>query len=81
MDFVNGHAAVGNLKVFVTNGRTKTADEWASEIMEKLMHVAENAPAPLRDQAVAFRDKIYVLIRDNIELALKQEREWILSQR
>jgi len=74
---VNGHAAP--LKVHIANGRTKNADEWAAEITDKLLSIAETVPQPLRDQAHAFRAEMFSVIRDNLELALEHERQWLLA--
>jgi hypothetical protein len=46
---VNGHANVGTIRAFITNGRTKSAEEWADEIADKIIFISQNVPQPLRD--------------------------------
>lgn len=67
------------IKVHVANGRTKTADEWAKEITDKIISIAPTAPESLKLQAFAFRDHIFRCVRDNLQIALKQERDWVLK--
>jgi hypothetical protein len=80
MQGVNGNASAGFVQVLISNGKPKSADEWANEIVDKLLHVADTVPQPLRDQAFAFKSQIFNLIRDNIDLALQQEREWLINK-
>tara|TARA_R110000868_G_scaffold283421_1_gene543811 strand:+ start:475 stop:732 length:258 start_codon:yes stop_codon:yes gene_type:complete len=73
-----GH--IGSVTVSVTNGRTKSPEEWAAEITNKILFIADTASPPIRDQALAFRDQMYQVIRDNIALAIEHERTWILEE-
>jgi len=73
-------SGVGAVQVHITNGRPKSAEEWAREITDKILHVGDSAPLPIRDQAIHFRDDIYRCVRDNIALAIQQEREWMTNQ-
>ena len=75
-----GSSGVGNVLVSVINGGTKTPDMWAREVTDKIMQVADTAPQPIRDQALAFKNEVYRVIRDNFALAIEQEREWINKQ-
>lgn len=65
----------GDFGIHIVNGRTKTEDEWAEEITDKIISVADSAPAPIRDQAHAFRRFVFQVIRDNIRLAVQHERQ------
>lgn len=71
------NGSVGNVTVMIANGRTKTPEEWAEEITNKVLYISDNAPSPIREQAQMFRAQLYRLIRDNIAFAIEQEREWL----
>ena len=71
---------VGNVTVLVTNGRTKTPEEWAEEISNKVLYIADTAPEPIRVQAMQFRAQMYRVIRDNIAFAIEQEKQWLQQQ-
>lgn len=73
-------SGAGVVQVHVANGRPKSAEEWAREITDKILTVGDSAPAPIRDQAIHFRGEIYRCVRDNISLAIQQEREWMTNQ-
>jgi hypothetical protein len=44
--------------VHTTSGRGFTPEEIAARASRQIMHVAETAPAPIRDQAMAFQAQI-----------------------
>ena len=72
--------SVGEVMVRIVEGRTKSPDEWAEEITNKVLFIADTAAPPIREQAMIFRDQMYRVIKDNIALAIEQEREWLLKQ-
>lgn len=76
---VVGKGDVNLVRVHVANGRTKTADEWAKEITDKIISIAPTAPESLKLQAYAFRDHIFRCVRDNLQVALQQERDWVMK--
>ena len=65
--------------VHVTNG-TKSPAQWAEEITNKVLYIADTAAPPIREQAMIFREQLYRVVRDNIALAIEQEREWLYKQ-
>ncbi len=77
---VNGNCGAAIIGVHIVNGRPKNADEWALEIMPRLIHIGETAHPLIRDQAIRYRNEIFRVIRDNIALALQQEREWAMKE-
>lgn len=80
MEGMSSGTAVGNVLVSIVNGGTKTPDMWAREVTDKIMQIGDNAPQPIRDQALAFKEQIYRVIRDNFALAIEHEREWLHKQ-
>lgn len=65
----------GDIGIHIVNGRTKTEDEWANEITDRIISVADSAPQPIRDQAHAFRRFVFQVVRDNVRLAVQHERQ------
>lgn len=49
---------LGVLVVKTSEGRGFTPEEVAERALDKIMYVGENAPPVIRDQALAFRDKL-----------------------
>jgi hypothetical protein len=76
----SGSANVGSVSVMITNGGTKSPDQWAKEIADKVLYIADTAHPMIRDQAMMFKDQMFRVIRDNIALAIEQEREWLHNQ-
>jgi hypothetical protein len=80
MDGASGSGQAGQVSVHIANGRTKTPDEWAKEITDKLLYVADTAAEPIRAQAYMFKQQMYRVIRDNIRIAIEQERDFLLRK-
>lgn len=76
----NAGSMASPLTVSIVNGRTKSPEEWATEITDKILSVADTAPMPIREQAVHFKSQIWKVVRDNIAFALEQEHEWMAKQ-
>ncbi len=74
MQQVTGQSAIGHFRVHIANGRTKTEWEWAQEVADKVIFIADTAPPPIRDQAQAFRDEIRRVVAHNIAAAVQEER-------
>lgn len=58
MNGVTGANDFGDVRVVTTSNRGFTPEEIAERALAKIMHVGENAPPVIRDQAVAFQDYI-----------------------
>ncbi len=67
-------ASVGNIELRITNGRTKTAEEWADEVADKVIFIADTAAPAIRDQAQAFKDQIRHVVAANVAAAVREER-------
>lgn len=55
------------------------ADEMADMLTAKLVYVGPDVPAPLRDQAVAYKDRIRTLSRAYIAQAQRSERTTMIG--
>lgn len=74
MDGVSGAQAFGDVKILTTSGRGFTPEEIAERALDKIMHVGENAPPVIRDQALAFRDHIRSVLVYYMYEAVKSDR-------
>ena len=62
--------------VRIANGRTKTADEWAAEIVDRMEFAAKAIPQMEPGKTFALKEHVFAIIRDNLALALRHEREF-----
>lgn len=61
--------SAGIISARAVSGRGFSADEIADMALAKLVSVSANAPAPIRDQAMAYRDGIRALLVHYIGIA------------
>jgi hypothetical protein len=62
---------VGNVAVRTTNNRGYTPEEIAEMALARVVHVAEHAPSVIRDQALAFKDHVYVVLLEAAQEAVR----------
>ena len=61
--------------IAITNGQRSPRD-WAILATTKIMEVADTAPQPIRDQALAFQGQVLATIENYIRMALKEQRAY-----
>ena len=54
----NGFGSIGCALVQTTVNRGFTPEEIAERALDKIIHVGENAPPAIKDQALAYRDQL-----------------------
>ena len=69
-----GQMMVSGVDVVTTSNRGFTPEEVANRCVEKLMYVSENAPPEIKDQAKAFRDRMFVVVAFYMHEAIKNDR-------
>lgn len=57
-----GFIELGQADVMVTEGRGHTAEELAELCIGKLLHIGPEVPEPIRQQAFAYRDRMYKVV-------------------
>lgn len=77
---VNGSADTGLVKVITTSGRGLTPTEIADMALRKILTVAETAPPPIRDQAVAFREQLRPVLVYYLAMAARSDRTTLHHQ-
>ena len=66
------------LTTVITNNANHAPETWADMCVEKLVHVSDTAPQPIRDQALAYKEKLREIIHYYIrEAVLATEAEMI----
>lgn len=73
--------SMGDFKVSVrtTNNRGFTTEELAQQCVEKLIHVADDAPPAIKEQAVAFRNHIAQVIQLYLQQAVQSDRTTVYN--
>lgn len=71
---MSGAFNLGCALVRTTDGRGFTPEEIAERALDKIMYVGENAPPVIRDQALAFRDRIRQILVYYMGEAVKSDR-------
>jgi len=68
--------SMGTFKVDVvtTDNGGHPPEFWANQAVQKIMHVADSAPQPIRDQAKAFRDTMEYVILHAVKQAIESDR-------
>jgi len=62
--------------IAITNGQRSPRD-WAILATTKIMEVADTAPQPIRDQALAFQKQVFQVIENYIKMAVEEQRAYI----
>ena len=66
--------ALGNLEVHTTENKGHDPEFWAEQATNRICGISKDAPDHIRQQALAFRKKIYSIILENIKSALRSHR-------
>ena len=75
-----GFGGVGPVMVKTTNNRGFTPDEIAEMAMDRIMHVADTAPAELRSQALAFRERLHTVVALALKQAVRSDRTTLAAK-
>lgn len=74
-----GTLQLGTVQTSVTHGRGLNADEITDMLMAKLLHVADSAPMPIREQASAFRADIRRVVLHYVAQAQKSQNTTVYN--
>ena len=67
------------VSVGTTSIRGLTPSEVAEMCVEKLMYVSQDAPPAIRDQAVFYKDQLFVLIEHYMKQAVASDRTNVIN--
>jgi hypothetical protein len=68
---------IGTPTVVTTTDRGMNAEEWAELAVERIVSVSMDTPMPLREQALAYRNRIKALLVDYFHKVAQSERATI----
>ena len=77
---VHGQMMNGQVSVFTTEGRGHSPEELAEMAMGKIMGISENAPEPIRQQALEYQNQLREVILFYLKQAASSERTTIASE-
>jgi hypothetical protein len=70
---------VGQVTVLTSGPEGHSPEVWAMLATRKIVQVSEDAPAPIRDQANAYRSRIERLLTHYFSEALRCQREGLIN--
>lgn len=65
---------VGDYLVATTSNGGHSAEFYAETLVNKIIFVSQNAPEPIKAQALIYKDSLYKVVLDTIQRALASER-------
>ena len=69
-----GTGEIGPVKVFTTNNRGHSSEEMAEMCVNKICSISNDAPPHVREQALAFREKVKAVIAEYLQRAITSDR-------
>lgn len=72
--------ALGKIKVVTTNNGGFSAEYWGDRLAQKICHISEDAPEPIRLQALKYREEIREQCIVYIRNAMASERTNLLQE-
>ena len=79
MNDIPFHMSVGSIEVRTTNNRGFTPEEVAERCTDKLLHISEQAPPAIRDQAVAYKQQMTDVIASYMKQAIQSDRTTVYN--
>jgi hypothetical protein len=65
---------LGNIEVHTTDNKGHDPEFWADQATNRICGISEEAPDHVRQQALAFRKKIYAIILSYMNSAIRSNR-------
>ena len=70
----------GNINVQTTSERGHTSEELAANAVAKIINIADSADPVLRQQAEAFRERMFYVIVHALNQAIKSDRTTLYNE-
>ncbi len=77
---VSASISVGNIEVLTTDNKGHSIEEVAQMATDRILYVADEAPSPIRDQAMAFKDTLKQTLIYYMRQAVEQDRATICAK-
>lgn len=76
----NGFGSVGQFVVKTTSERGFTVEEISEDLLDKLIFISTESHPAIRDQAIAFKDRIRPAIIHYMKQAVRSDRTTLAAQ-
>ena len=70
---VESDFVIGKVEVHSTKNKGHDAEFWAAQATKKICDISDNAPAHVKQQALAFQNQVYTVILYTIKNAIKSQ--------
>jgi hypothetical protein len=70
---VESDFVIGKVEVHSTKNQGHDAEFWAAQATKKICDISDNAPAHVKQQALAFQNQVYTVILYTIKNAIKSQ--------
>ena len=77
---ISSFASVGNIEVLTTDNKGHSIEEVAQMAADRILYIADEAPPPIRDQAMAFKDTLKQTLIYYMRQAVEQDRATICAK-
>ena len=77
---VSSSVSVGNIEVLTTDNKGHSIEEVAQMAANRILYIADQAPSPIRDQAMAFKDTLKRTLVYYMRQAVEQDRATICAK-
>ena len=77
---ISASISVGNIEVLTTDNKGHSIEEVAQMAADRILYVADEAPPPIRDQAMAFKDTLKQTLIYYMRQAVEQDRATICAK-
>ena len=77
---VSASVSVGDIEVLTTDNKGHSIEEVAQMAANRIIYVANEAPLPIRDQAIAFKDTLKQTLIYYMRQAVEQDRATICAK-
>ena len=69
-----GSSRINDVFVFTTENRGHSPEEIAEMAVNKILHISQDAPSHVREQALAFRERVKAVISEYMKKAIVSDR-------
>ena len=73
-------SSLGDIGVKTQTNRGQTPEFWAERLTERICGISENAEGHVRQQAEAFKSRIYHVVLGIIKQAIKSDRTTLMNE-
>ena len=77
---VSASISVGDIEVLTTDNKGHSIEEVAQMAADRILYVADEAPPPIRDQAMAFKDTLKQTLIYYMRQVVEQDRATICAK-